>query len=416
MAATTLESRLRSQAGTGFSEAPGSFAAGVEAVTHALDMAGTTKCDLVLLFATSKHNPEAVRDGVRSVVGPGPRLVGGGAVGVITNDRLGYEGFQVGAAVIRSAGTGIDVLVEPDIVDREYETGLALGRQIRAGAFADPVNLLLLYDIVKEQRAEGASLNMAAPLLRGMTDALGDWPRTAGGGLTGDLYWNPNFQWIDDEIVRHSAVGVVLSGGLRMDTITIHGCRPSSAYQIITKADGNVILELNGRPAVDVISELVGVESNAAWEDYPIFLILGVNNGDQFGEFRQDDYALRLCMSLDKERGGLAMFGDDLVPGSAVQLMRRSIEFDYVRQRTELLLQAVEGRRPVLALYIDCGGRAAQYCGTDREEAEEVQRTIGPDIPLLGLYTGCEIAKAGTVMQSHNYTGILSIFSEPLEP
>jgi small ligand-binding sensory domain FIST len=106
------------------------------------------------------------------------------------------------------------------------------------------------------------------------------------------------------------------------------------------------------------------------------------------------------------------MFGDDLKPGVEVQFMRRSIDFEYIRRRAEDLLQRVGNRKPLLALYIDCAGRAGAYCGTEREEAEEVQKVIGTKMPLLGWYVGCEIAQAGKVMQSHNWTGVLSVLSE----
>jgi small ligand-binding sensory domain FIST len=91
--------------------------------------------------------------------------------------------------------------------------------------------------------------------------------------------------------------------------------------------------------------------------------------------------------------------------------MRRSISFDYIAQRAQRLFEQIGDRRPVMALYIDCAGRASAYSGTDREEAEEVQKVIGSRVPLLGWYVGCEIAKAGSVMQSHNWTGVLSILS-----
>ena len=126
----------------------------------------------------------------------------------------------------------------------------------------------------------------------------------------------------------------------------------------------------------------------------------------------EDDYAVRLCMDVDRERRGLVMFGDDLTVGSEVQLMRRSIDFEYIARRAEALLAGVADRKPFLALYIDCAGRAGAYCGTASEEAEEVQRVIGSQIPLLGWYVGCEIARTRSIMQSHNWTGILCILSE----
>lgn len=403
-------------AGVGYSQNTSSRQAGEEAARAALERAGVDTCDLVLLFTTSKHDPAALREGVRSVVGPEPRLAGGYAAGVITNDRLGYEGFQVGVAVLRSERMKVDMFLEKGLPDNEGAVGRALGRAVAAGRYDDEPNLLLLYDIVKQKQNVGMSLNMATPLIGGMEEALGGaWPRTAGGGMTGDMQWNPTHQFFDDRIEEQSAIALILHGGVRMDTTIMHGCRPSSAYFTITRADGNVVLELDGRPTADVVAELMGQgPEEIAWEEYPLYVTLGINNGDKFDDYREDDYSVRLCMDVDRERRGLVFFGDDLVPGTEVQLMRRSINFDYIQERTRHLLEgAGPGRRPFLALYIDCAGRAATYAGTDHDEAAEVQQAIGDEVPLLGWYVGCEIARSGDRMQSHNWTGILCLLSEP---
>lgn len=403
---------MATRAGVGCSENPNSKDAGMEAARAAMQQAGVDTCNLVIMYSTSKHDPILLREGVRSVVGRETRLFGGSAVGTITHDTLGYEGHQVGVAVISSDSMKIDMFIERGLTDNEYNVGLALGKQIRSKNYTGEPNLLLMYDIVKRAMSEGLSLNMATPLIEGMSHTLQTWPPTAGGGMTGDMQWNPTFQWFDDQIAQQSAMALVLSGGVRLDTVIMHGCKPSSGYHTITKADGNVVLELDGKPMVEVIAELLGPDSDKSWQDYPLFITLGVNTGDKFGEVKEDEYAVRLCMDVDRERGGLVMFGDDLKPGVEVQLMRRSIDFEYIRRRAEDLLKRVGDRKPLLALYIDCAGRAGAYCGTEREEAEEVQKVIGTKMPLLGWYVGCEIAKAGKVMQSHNWTGVLSVLSE----
>jgi hypothetical protein len=373
---------------------------------------GFDRSDLAMMYATSKHDPALLREGVRSVVGPEAKLFGGSAVGIITKDRLGYEGYQVGVSVISSDSINVDMFIERGLPDNEYNVGYALGEQIKSTAYAGDPSILLVYDIVKRRMSEGLSLNMATPLIAGMSQALGTWPPVAGGGLTGDMQWNPTFQWFNDRIEQQSAMALVLSGGVRLDTIIMHGCKPSSDYHTITRAEGNVVLELDGKPTTEVITSLLGPESDKSWQEYPLFITLGVNNGDKFGEAQEDDYSVRLCMDVDRERGGLVMFGDDLKPGSEVQLMRRSIDFEYIGRRAETLVEQMGNRRPFLALYVDCAGRAGAYCGTNREEAEEVQRVIGSKMPLLGWYVGCEIAKAGPIIQSHNWTGVLCIFSE----
>jgi len=404
------------RAGTGYSENHDSRAAGAEAARAAVAQAGVSECDLVLLFATDKHDPALVREGVRSVVGPGPRLAGGASMGVITGANLGYEGHQVGVAVIASDSMKVDLFVQGGVAGNEYDVGCALGGQIHdaaaAGTFTGEPNMLLLYDIVNRGMTEGFSLNMATPLLAGLAESLGTWPRTAGGGLMGSMQWNPGFQWFDNRIEQHNAMALVFHGGVRMDSTIIHGCKPSSGYHTITKADGNVVLELDGEPILDVVSRLAGSADASDFRDYPLFITLGINNGEQFGEYREDDYSVRLCMDVDMDRRGLVFFGDDLQAGTVVQLMRRSIDYEYIRRRAETLLGGLDGRHPFLALYIDCAGRASAFCGSEREEAEEVQKVVGSKLPLLGWYVGCEIAKAGPIMQSHNWTGILCVLSE----
>ncbi|MDQ4045410.1 MAG: FIST C-terminal domain-containing protein, partial [Chloroflexota bacterium] len=332
------------------------------------------------------------------------------ACGIITNDQLGYGGHQVGVAAISSDTMKMDLFIERGLDEDEYRTGVALGEQIRSNGSAGEPNILLLYDSVKKPVEEGLSLNLATPLLEGISHSLGEWPPAAGVGMMGDMQFNPTHQWFDDRIEQQSAMALVLSGGARMDTVIMHGCKPSGRYYTITKADGPVVLEIEGRPALEVIGELFGPDKS--WEEYPLFVTLGVNKGDKFGEFDEEKYANRLCMAVDRERGGLIMFEPDLTPGTEVQLMRRSIDFKYIGQRTHALFERIGERRPFFALYIDCAGRASPYCGTEEEEAEEVQKVIGDRVPLLGFYSGVEIAKVGGDIQPLDWTGVLCLFSE----
>ena len=398
--------------GAGFSEKADSWQAGVEAAAAAMAEADTDRCDLAIMYSTSKHDPRQLRDGLRSVVGSRSRLIGGYSCGAIMRDKLGYEGFQVGVALMASDSIQVDMFIETGIAGNERRAGVAMGRQIGGASYAGEPNLLLMYDCIKERVPRGFSVNRATPLIEGISDSLSEWPRAAGVGMIGDLQGNPTYQWFDDRIEQHSAMALVLSGGVRMDTIIMHGCKPASTYHQITRAEGATVLEIDGRPAVDVIGELIGPELADGWQETPFFLTLGVNKGDKFGPFREVDYANRMCMAVDRERGGLIMFEDDLKTGHDIQLMRRSIDSEHVAVRSRELLARVQERRPVFALYIDCAVRASAYCGTEKEEAEEVQKLVGPLMPLLGMYSGVEIAKVGASMQALDYTAVLCLFSE----
>lgn len=403
---------MTTKAGVGYSENPKSYEAGAEAASAAMAEAGINKCDLAIMFVTPKQDQSQLHNGVRSVIGPTANLIGGYSVGIITKDRLGYEGYQVGVAVLSSDSMEIDMYIEKGLPANEYNVGIALGNQIKSKDYMGEPNILLMYDSIKERTSTGLALNMATPLIEGMGRSLGAWPRAAGVGMMGDLQWNPTYQWFNNQIEQQAAMALVLSGGVQLDTIIMHGCKPSSDYHTITKAEDNVVLEIDHKPAVDFIADLLGPDDETSWEDYPLFITLGVNKGDKFGEFKEEEYANRLCMAVDKERGGLVMFGPDLTVGSDVQLMRRSIDFDYIAERAQDLLERVKDRRSFFAFYIDCAGRASAYCGTDGEEAEEVQKFIGPKIPLLGIYSGVEIANVGGAMQELDWTGVLCVFSE----
>jgi len=401
------------KAGVGYSEKPKSYDAGVEATRAAITEAGVSECELAIMYSTSKHEPTELRDGVRSVIGPNARLIGGYAMGAFTKDQLGYDGYQMAVAVLSSHSMKVDMFIEKGLPDNEYNIGIALGEQVKSKDYVGTPNILLMYDSIKGKAPEGVvfNLNLATPLIEGMRHSLGTWPPAAGVGMLGDLQSNPTYQWFDDRIEQQAAMALVLSGGVRMDTIIMHGCKPSSGYRTITKAEHNVVLEIDDKRAVDAVAELLG-ESYKSWEEFPFFVTLGVNKGDKFAEFREEEYANRLVMGVDKDRGGLIMFDADLTAGSEVQLMRRSIDFGYMRERAESLLKRVRDRKPFFALYIDCAGRASAYCGSEGEEAEEVQKIIGSRMPLLGMYSGVEIAKVGQDMQALDWTGVLCVFSE----
>lgn len=406
---------MATKAGVGFSSKSSSKEAGAEAARAALQEAGG-KCSLAILYTTSKHEPQAFLDGVRSVVGETPSLLGGWSVGVITRDKLGYGGYEAGVAIVNSDSIVIDTFIQEGLgKGNEKEIGRLLGEQIKAKKYSGEWNVFLKYDSIRAER-KPLPMNMGTPIVAGMTEAIGSWPSAIGIGLLGDMQFNPTNQWYGNRVVSQSAMALVMSGGARLDTVIMHGCKPAGQYRTVTKVDGPVILEIDGKPAVKAIAEMLGPDSEKTWKDYPLFITLGWNKGDKYADFQEENYANRLCIAIDQERGGLVMLEDDIQAGVEVQLMRRNTsDFAYIRQRSEELLKSIEaeGRKPFLAYYIDCAGRASAYCGSDREEAAEIQAVVGNRVPLLGMYSGVELAKIGqTDMMALDWTGILAILSE----
>jgi hypothetical protein len=401
---------VETRAGVGYSENPDSETAATDAARAAMERAGVTRCDLALLFSTAKHDPARVLRSVRSVVGPDAKIAGGGAGGVITNDRLGYEGCQVGVAVVASSSVQAHTFIQPGLDSDEFAVGRALGTQISRHPFQGDRNLIVMYESVKASTPDGPVLNMGSPLLEGLGASLGTWPPVIGLGFLGDPRWKPGLQYMGDRLEAQCALAVVLSGSAQMATVTMNNLRPMSTYREITRVDGPTVLQIDGRPALEVIEDLVGPDLR--WENYPLTVTLGVNKGDRFGDFREEDYANYLCIAVDRERRGLVMSDTYLRPGMQCQLMRRHMDFAEIRKRADTLVESVRDRRPFLALYIDCAGRTSAYVGTDREEAEEIQLAVGSRFPLLGVYSGSEISRVGHDVQRLNHTGVLAIFTE----
>jgi hypothetical protein len=215
--------------------------------------------------------------------------------------------------------------------------------------------------------------------------------------------------WANDTMGRQVLAAVTIGGPIKMDTIIMHGTRPVGSYHTITKARDNIVYELDGQPALDVIHRLLG--GNVEWEEFPLLVTLGVNNGDKFSEYEEENYASRLCLAIDREEKALVMFENDLETGSEVQLMQRNIDFKYIPSQVEKLISKLEGRRPILALYIDCLGRVCSFSGLPQEESLEVIKALG-NIPFFGVFSGVEIANVGHKVNALDWTGVLCLFSE----
>jgi len=363
---------------------------------------------MALLFSTARHDQAALRAAVASVVGESVPIYGGGAAGVITNSYFGYAGDQIAAACVWLDGVGCEALVEGGLNESEEETGARLGRRLSDAGVEPETPVMLFYDAF--DCTAGPRILMATWLMDGIEKGLGFLPDLTGAGMIGSHTPGNCEQWIGDGMGAFNAIALVFSGDVRMDSVIMHGCRPATGYFTVTKAAGQVILEINGKPAITFIDELL--ESAVPPERYPFFLTFGVNHGERWGDYDEDFYASRLCLGIDRESGGIVMFEPDMVEGTEFRLMFRSFDLDYMKPKIDRVFHEIEGREPVFAVYINCAGRCSGYAGTDLEDAPVIQDAIGGRVPLLGLYTGVEIASIGGRPRGLDWTGVFCVFSQ----
>jgi hypothetical protein len=381
----------------------------MEAATAALENGSIERPDFALIFCSGKHNPHEFMEGIRSVLGDTPN-VGGSAPGIITHDFLAYEGFEAGVTIFSSDNISFKSYREPDINLGERKAGAALGKQIKEGADDLDHSLLLFYDSSKQ--SDPPMLNFATWLCEGIDEHLPKHITCAGAGLLADMQLSTTYQFHNGEVLTQTAVAVLIGGKCSVHTTIMHGCRPSSSYLTITKTQGPVVSEIDNKPALEVIDGLLGQNHGIKWKDFPLFVTLGVNKGDKFEVFNERNYANRLTLAIDEPGKSLIMFEPDLKNGDEVQLMRRSVDLDYIESGIADLRTKVNGSKPVFSFYINCAGRCKPYSGGDFEDAEEVQRIIGPSVPLMGFYSGVEIAKVGDKMRPLDWTGVLCMLCE----
>ena len=404
--------RLGDRVTVGASEHPDTTKAGFAAVEQALiGVAQGSVPQAALLFSTSRHEPRELLRAVKSKIPEGVPVYGGYAVGIITNDFLAYDGFQVGVALFWLSTARLDVFLERGLNLGEAAVGERLFGRVSAQHFNGDPSLLLLYDSVNRTGGK-FRLNMATSIVAEGFNKIDENISIVGAGLVGDMQCRTTHQWVGNEVDSQAALLLAFSGGLEIQQVVMHGCRPVSAYHEVTKTDHNVILEIDGRPALDVISELLGPESGRSWRDYSFFVTLGVNKGERYGAFKPEMYANRMCMNVDLARKGLVMFEPDLRPGNLFQLMLRDIDLSYISENIRLNLAKNAPRKPIFALYIDCAGRACAYSHMDEEEATYVQSALDGVCPLLGFYSGVEIARMAAKPQALDWTGVLCLFYE----
>ncbi len=401
--------------GVGFSESSNSLKAGISAISEALNQAGlsSTEVQLCFLFCTSRHDPEDFFQGVKGTLGNRTKFFGGYANGTCTNNQVGYDGYQTVVGVWGNTDITFDLMIQEGIAFQEYETGKALGLQINQKKYSKQPQMLLLFDAVN--RLEGKfRMNYGTPFIKGMSETIGSWPKVVGARLLGDMKFKPTRQWLGDRMTQNSATALIMSGNIRMDYQIMHGCHPASAYHKVTAVKGANILELDHKPALDVVGNILGEDLRDNFQELKFFVTLGKNMGDKWENYNPGNYINRMCVGVDTESRSLYMAEMDLEEGMEVQLMRRSFEMEYVSVRTKKLIDKTKAsdRRIIFGMYINCSGRAAAYSNNTDEDIRHVQVAVNGEFPLLGIYEAGELAMIGGELQVLDWTGLFCLFSE----
>lgn len=404
--------------GIGFVNEKDSLSSGRLIASQALENGDIQQPTLALAFCHNNIDAEQLLEGLREVLGKEVPVVGGSAVGIITNNTISYEEYQSGLLLIENQNIDLQVAYAEGLDGDEEQVGRELANQL---SIENGDTILLFYDSIKKS-AEGNAppiINSSTPLLKGMYDVLGVGASIIGAGTVGDYQFSRTTQFDGKSVKSQTAVAVRLRNGFQIDHKIMHGCSPKDGiYHTITKIEGPVLMELDNRPVVEVINEIYGDEN---WQkQFPIKrLTIGQNIGDKFPlEYIESEYSNRLIMGVLPDKSGILLFESDYEVGTEVLFMLRDshVMFKSTKKNTESILNELQnsGTKPAFGFYIDCAGRSALFSDTLTEEAEEVQKLFNQqNIPLFGFYSGVEIAPFANKSCGLDWTGVLTVFSEP---
>ena len=195
--------------------------------------------------------------------------------------------------------------------------------------------------------------------------------------------------------------GVLLSETVAVATALSQSCMPIGASHEITDCRANILIELDGRPALDVFKEEIGetLASDLRQVGGLIFAALPVSGSDT------GDYLVRNIVGFDLERGMIGI-GELVERGALVQFCRR--DADAAEQDLDRMVASVKrraGAEPRGGVYFSCLARGPNMFGEASRELRLIERSLG-DVPLVGFFCNGEI--------SHNrlygYTGVLTLF------
>jgi small ligand-binding sensory domain FIST len=382
--------------GSGLSTEPDARFGAAEAAAAARDALGGRPCDLAVVFAAGAHlaAPEATLEGIHEALEPA-ELVGCGAGGVIGEMREVEEGTAVSvwaASLDGGEASTFHAEVEPlgdggGVLSGMPELAGAGGALLLSDPFTFPT------DAVLRELSQAAPM---LPLLGGL--ASGRSPEAETPLLRGD------------EVLTSGAVGVRFEGVEILPCVS-QGAAPIGPELTITAAEGPIIGELAGKPALEKLRETIEA---LTVEDLRLVqggLLMGIVIDPNKPEYVQGDFLVRGLVGADPETGQVAV-GTDVRPGQVVRLHARDAESADrdLREALSTRMLALGGRVPAGALLISCNGRGAGMFGHAHHDASALDHALG-GAPAAGFFAAGEIGPVGGEYFVHGFTATVAVFA-----
>ena len=245
------------------------------------------------------------------------------------------------------------------------------------------------------------------PLLMGLDFAYSASAKI--GGLASSM-GEGNVLFMDDTYHTSGLVGATFSGNLVLDTVVAQGCRPVGEPLSVTSSERNNLVELNERPALDVLMEIFHSLQPYEQELVRTALHIGIATTEFKTSLGQGDFLIRHVINIDQKRGAIGI-DESIRTGQTVQFHLRHA--DAATEDLELMLSKYQNNPPATnptgALLFTCTGRGAYMFGEANHDSNALSNRIG-NLPIGGFFCAGEIGQVGGSTYMHGYTSSFGIF------
>jgi hypothetical protein len=205
------------------------------------------------------------------------------------------------------------------------------------------------------------------------------------GGIAADNYtFEKTYQFFQGEVIRDAIPILLFSGELSYSYGVASGWKPIGAQSLVTKAEGNIVYEIDGKPALDFYEYYLGIDRFSG--GYTIHA-LAIFEADL------ENFYLRAPIKYDSAAGSITFFSD--IPVGAIVQNTTAVRPDILNATgtsLESALASYHGESPALALLISCAARR-RILGTQAKEEFEIIKAHLPDnLPCCGFYAYGEIS------------------------
>jgi small ligand-binding sensory domain FIST len=238
--------------------------------------------------------------------------------------------------------------------------------------------------------------------------------------------------WDGERVVGGGAVGlrsepVVLQQGVGsvdfaavvpscsvVEAEVTQGCVPLGEPMTISKAEGNLVLELDTRPALmRLMEQLSHQERKEGPRTLGKCMVGLLHRGADPSSFQRGKFSVRSLVGVAPDIGAVAL-GEAAMEGSVISLVQR----DGAHAMRALRAAAVDvktrlgGSAPVAAVYFSCIGRGSALYGRRQVELDVLANTLGR-VPLMGMSSSFEFGPTQSGEPGvHLFSGALMVMAK----